>query len=252
MGLFSTGYEANQKEVEKQEQEKKNRGKKLFNYFLPKPEGGKSVEGNLIFLTEKPMNFRKHQISKFKNGKEVWETYVCTEDDKCPFCNNGDRATYNGAFLVIDETPYTDKNGNKHEMNLKTFFYGTRVVSQLERISEKYGLASRECTIVRNGSGTQTTYIIEKGDKVDLEPEEIRDLLPEAIREDFNGTEESLYKILEEQLTMLFPENAVIDDGEEESVSDDSDSIIGVDDEEEEEKPKKKTTGKKTLFKSKK
>ena len=133
-----------------------------------------------------------------------------------------------------------------------------KVVSQLDRISEKYGLSNRDVTIVRLGKGTQTTYTIERGEEEKLSTKEIKNLLPEKLRDEYDGTMDSLMGIVEEQLLMLTKDYTPEDDDEDE---DDEDTMRGrlindddEDDEEEEVRPPKKklssTGGKKKLFKN--
>ena len=261
MGMFKKGFEANRQEKARQEKMAENRGKKLFRFFLAKD----GDEADLIFLTEEPINFQEHNVKGSRNGKEVFNQFTCTGDDNCELCNDGDRPSFKGAFLVWDGRPfeYTDKNGKKQkaEGSLKLFVYGTKVISQLDRISSKYGLAGREITMVRLGSGTSTNYTFERGDKVSLTEKEITNMLPEKLREEYDGTEESLYAIIERQLKMNVKgyNGESSDDSDEEDESyDGRDAVMGVDDDEETgEKPARKlssgkklnSTKKKTLFK---
>ena len=123
------------------------------------------------------------------------------------------------------------------------------LVSQLDRISDKYGLSNRDVTLVRLGKGTETTYTIEKGDKDELTSREIENLLPEKLRDDYDGTVDSLYDIIEEQLMMNTKDYVPDEDTDEDE--DDNDAVIGVEDDEVEEKPKKKLGKSKSMFKSK-
>lgn len=261
MGMFKKGFEANRQEKARQEKMAENRGKKLFRFFLAKD----GDEADLIFLTEEPINFQEHNVKGSRNGKEVFNHFTCTGDDNCELCNDGDRPSFKGAFLVWDGRPfeYTNKNGKKQKAEgiLKLFVYGTKVISQLDRISSKYGLAGREITMVRLGSGTSTNYTFERGDKVSLTEKEITNMLPEKLREEYDGTEESLYAIIERQLEMNVKgyNGESSDDSDEEDESyDGRDAVMGVDDDEETgEKPARKlssgkklnSTKKKTLFK---
>ena len=251
MGLFKKGFEASREEKARQDEARENAGKKLWRFFMPAPEKGKSsTEAELRFLTEEPINFYEHTTKSVRNGKEFYDNYTCTGEN-CPFCADGDRPTYKGAFLVVDrrEFEYTDKDGKKRtgKDQVRLFVQGMRVVSQLDRISEKYGLSNRDVTLVRLGKGTETTYTVEKGDKDELTSREVEQLLPDKLREDYDGTSDSLYSIIEEQLMMntkdYNPEE------EKEEIEDDEDSVIGVE-EEPEERPKKKLGKKKSVFKS--
>ena len=255
MGLFKRGYEASRAEKERQDKARENAGKKLWRFFL----SDDGDEADLRFLTEEPVNFYEHNLKK---GDNRFEQYTCTGDD-CPFCEDGDRPTYKGAYLVVDrrEYEYTDANGKKQKgkNQVRLFVQGMKVVSQLDRISEKYGLSNRDVTIVRLGKGTQTTYTIERGEEEKLSTKEIKNLLPEKLRDEYDGTMDSLMGIVEEQLLMLTKDYTPEDDDEDE---DDEDTMRGrlinddddEDDEEEEVRPPKKklssTGGKKKLFKN--
>ena len=252
-GLFKKGFEASREEKERQDRARENMGKKLFRFFLGAPEKGKSsTEAEIRFLTEEPINFYEHTIKGVHNGKEVYDSYTCTGED-CPFCKDGDRPTYKGAFLVVDRTEfeYTDKDGKKKtgKDRVKLFVQGMRVVSQLDRISERYGLSNRDVTLVRLGKGTDTTYTIEKGDKDELTSKEVENLLPDKLREEYDGTMESLYSMIEEQL-MMCTKDYVPDDEDEEEEDEDDSAVIGVEEEEEKPAPKKKLGKKKAMFKS--
>lgn len=252
MGLFKRGYEASREEKARQDKARENAGKKLWRFFL----AGDGDEADLRFLTEEPVNFYEHNLKK----GDRYEQYCCTGDD-CPLCEDGDRPTYKGAYLVVDrrEYEYTDQNGKKQKgkNQVRLFVQGMKVISQLDRISDKYGLSNRDVTIVRLGKGTQTTYTVERGDEEKLTKKEIEQLLPEKLREMYDGTMDSLYSIVEEQLLMLTkdyePDNDEDDNDEEEDTK--RSKLIGVDDDEEEDVPfkadkKKLSSGKKKLFKN--
>ena len=254
MGLFKRGYEASREEKERQDKARENAGKKLWRFFL----SDDGDEADLRFLTEEPVNFYEHNLKK---GDNRFEQYTCTGDD-CPFCEDGDRPTYKGAYLVVDRRSfeYTDSNGKKQKgkNQVRLFVQGMKVVSQLDRISAKYGLSNRDVTIVRLGKGTQTTYTIERGEEEKLSKKEIEQLLPEKLRDMYDGTMDSLMSIVEEQLLMLTknyePED---DDNEDEDDIEDTKRgrLINVDDDEEdeeEETPKGKLSSsgkKKSMFK---
>lgn len=197
MGMFQRGYDASRAEKERQDKVRENMGKKLFRFFI-KEDG---EEADLRFLNEEPVNFKEHSI----RVGERFENYTCTGDD-CPFCSDGDRPTYKGAYIVIDRRPfeYTDKNGKKQKgkNQPRLFVMGMKVVSQLDRIHERYGLSKRDVTIIRLGKGTQTTYTIERGEEEKMTTKEIKELLPEKLRDDYDGTQESVMDMIEAQLLM--------------------------------------------------
>lgn len=248
--MFARGYEASRAEKERQDRARENSGKKLWRFFLSKD----GEEADVRFLTEEPVNFYEHNL---KRGDGRFEQYCCTGDD-CPFCADGDRPTYKGAYLIVDRRPYeyTDKQGNKKKGKdqVRLYVQGMKVVSQLDRISSKYGLSNRDVTIVRLGTGTQTTYTIEKGETEKITAKEIEQLLPDKLREEYDGTTDSLMSIIEDQLSMLVKDYSPEDDDDEEDDVEDTSSrskLISYDEDDdedlpfEEEKPKKK----KSMFK---
>lgn len=253
MGMFKRGYEASREEKARQDKARENAGKKLWRFFL----ADDGDEADLRFLTEEPVNFYEHNL---KRGDNKYEQYCCSGEN-CSLCEDGDRPTYKGAYLVVDrrEYEYTDKNSKKQKgkNQVRLFIQGMKVVSQLDRISSKYGLSNRDVTIVRLGKGTQTTYTVERGDEEKLTKKEIEQLLPESLREMYDGTMDSLYNIVEEQLRMMTKDYIPEDDDEELPFEEDDKKrgrLINVDDDdEEEETPKRKLSsksGKKKLFKN--
>lgn len=248
--IFARGYGASRAEKERQDKARENMGRKLYRFFL----SDDGDEADVRFLTEEPVNFYEHNL---KRGDNKYEQFTCTGDD-CEFCDDGERPTYKGAYLIVDrrEYEYTDKDGKKKKgkNQVRLFVQGMKVVSQLDRISEKYGLSNRDVTIVRLGKGTQTTYTIERGDEEKLTEKEIRQLLPEKLRDSYDGTADSLMSIVEEQLLMNTKGYETIkdDDEDEEDIDDGRDKLIGADEDDEEEPPKKKLLAgkkKKSMFK---
>ena len=247
MGMFKRGYEASREEKAKQDKARENSDKKLWRFFL----AGDGDEADLRFLTEEPVNFYEHNI---KVG-DRFESYCCTGKD-CSLCDEGDRPTYKGAYLVVDRREFEyEKDGKKQKgkNQVRLFVQGMRVVSQLDRISDKYGLSNRDVTIIRLGKGTQTTYTIERGDEEKLTTKEIKNLLPEKLRDEYDGTMESLMTIVENQLLMSVKDYVPEDeeDEDEDEGEDMRDKLIGDEDDEEEEDTPKKVVKKKSLFKSK-
>ena len=251
MALFNKGYSAVKEEKKRQEEQKENMSKRLFRFFL----SGEGSEAKVRFLTEEPVTFSEHTIKKTVNGKERYDSIVCSQDSKCPYCDEN-RASFKGAYLIWDYTPFEvkDDNGKKKKVNgsLKLYVAGTRVLSQLDRLSSRYGLVSRDYEISRSGSGTSTTYMIERTDEVSkLSSKQIENMLPERLRELFDGSMDSLYTIVEEQLKMYLPTGSSDDDeddddyeeeykGRKNLVSYDDDDDEDEDEEDEEPAPKKK------------
>ena len=256
--LFNRGYEKANKEIDKIEQERKKREGRLWRLFL-KRDGD---EVDIRFLTEEPISFYEHPVKK---GNK-FENIICTGED-CPLCED-DNPSFKGAYLVWDYTEYTDRNKKKHKGQLRLYVGGSRIVTQLERLSEKYGLTNRDWTVIRNGDGTATTYTFDRGDEYKLTRKEIENMLPDNYKEIYDGTAESLYTIVEKALQAELPSNSKKrsdDDYDDEDYDDDYDEeyddeeddndYVDGEDEDEEERPRKssvkKTSGKPTLSKSK-
>lgn len=221
--LFARGYEASREEKERQDRVRENMGKKLWKFFLT----GDGDEASVHFLTEEPVNFYEHNL---KRG-DKYEQYTCTGNE-CPFCKDGDKPTYKGAYLIVDhrEFDYTDKNGKKQngKDQVRLYVQGMKVVSQLDRISNRYGLSNRDVDIVRLGNGTQTTYTIERGDECKYTTKEVKNLLPEKLRDDYDGTEDSLMSIVEEQLLMMTKDYNPDDEDDEEDTDDGRSKLISM------------------------
>lgn len=265
--LFKKGYEAAREEKKRQEEVRENMNKRLFRFFLT----GDGAEARIRFLTEEPINFNEHTIKVNRGGKERYDNVLCCGDDGCPYCENGDRPSFKGAFLIWDYSTFEakDKNGKKKKVkgSLKLYIAGTRVLSQLDRLSSRYGLTSRDYEISRTGTGTDTSYMFERTDEVSkLTKAQITNMLPDKLREDFDGTMESLYAIIEEQLKTYLPDYKGNDEEpEDEEDYDGEDNLVDYeeDDDDEEEvtlRPKSKSSfskksptlskGKKTSIKS--
>ena len=255
MGMFKKGYTAVREEKQRQDENREKAGKNLWRFFL----SNDGDEADVRFLTEEPVTFYEHTVKGMRNGKEVYDTIVCSGDSNCSLCASGDKPTFKGAFLIWDMRPYeyTDKDGKKQKGKgqLRLYVQGARVLSQLDRISSKYGLTNRTITVVRLGKGTSTTYTIEKGDEEGkLSQAEIKNMLPEKLREMYNGTADSLYSIIEECLSNSISGSANNDEDDDEEYSNRS-NLVSVDDDEEEEAPAPRTTPgikkKPLMFKSK-
>lgn len=256
MGMFKRGYEAAREEKKRQDENREKMGKGLFRFFLAKD----GDEATVRFLTEEPINFYEHTLKRVRNGKEFYDTVVCTQDSDCPYCADGDRPSFKSAYLVWDKREFEAKDSKgkkvKRKGSVKLYVQGTRVTSQLDRLQSRYGLTNREYTISREGSGTSTTYLIDRGDELGkLSKKEIENMLPEKLREEYDGTSDSLYGIVQSQLEMLIEDNGskerFSDDEDDEDEDDDNDRNLISDDEDEDEDElvRKKSSGKKTLGK---
>lgn len=249
MGLFKKGYSAVREEKQRQDENREKMGKQLWRFFLSKD----GEEATVRFLTEEPINFYEHTVKSVRNGKEHYDTVICTEElGGCSLCDSGDKPSFKGAFLIYDKRPYeyTDKQGKKQTSKgqLRLYVQGARVLSQLDRLSERYGLTNRDYIITRSGSGTSTTYMFDRDDDVSkLTEAEVKNMLPEKLREMYDGTMESLYAIVQNQLEMQINGDVDDDDDEEDTKTSASrNNLVGVDDDEDEEEEKPVRTVKKT------
>lgn len=262
--LFQRGYEPAREEKKRQDEVREQSGKRLFNLFL-KDDGD---EAQVRFLTEEPVNFYAHNIKTSRGGKDRFDTFVCTQDDDCPFCDDGDRPSYKGAYLVYDKRTVEVKDaktGKKKKIKgqLRLYIQGMRVIGQLDRLSSRYGLTKCDYIIARVGSGQNTTYTFDRDtdENEKMTKKEIENLLPEKLRNMYDGTLESLYAIVEDQIAMMLPgdedshghkDDDDDDDDEDDKeaerrrrrnlVSDDDDDDEDDDDEDEDEKPRKKSS----------
>ena len=203
-GHFKRGYKPLAQEAKRQEARRASLRERLFEFYLKDDKD----EADVRFLLEEPCNIRVHQVQrKAGNGKTFYDSVICSENDRCPYCEMGDNPTVKGATLVVDRRPfeYTDERGKKKkgQNQVKLFIQGTKVMGQLERISDKYGLTDRDVTIIRLGTGTNTSYTIERGDEEPVTAKEIKNALPDWCRDEYDGTEDSLYDILEAQLEKM-------------------------------------------------
>lgn len=205
--LFQRGYEPAREEKKRQDEQREQSGKRLFNLFL-KDDGD---EAQVRFLTEEPINFYAHNIKTVHGGKDRFDTFVCSQDDDCPYCEDGDRPSYKGAYLVYDKrtVEVKDKNGKRKKIHgqLRLYIQGMRVIGQLDRLSSRYGLTKCDYIIARVGSGQNTSYTFDRvsDENEKMTKKEIENLLPEKLRDMYDGTMESLYSIVEDQITMMLP-----------------------------------------------
>lgn len=218
MALFKKGYEAVRVEKKRQEDARENMGNRLFRFFLSKD----GAEARVRFLTEEPINFNEHTVKVYSGGKERYNNVICSGEDDCTLCADDDKPSFKGAFLIWDYSEYEskDKNGKKKTVkgSLKLYVAGTRVLSQLDRLSSRYGLTSRDYEISRAGSGTDTTYMFERTDEDGkLTKAQITNMLTENMKKEFDGTIDSLYDIVKEQLTLYLPKGEETEDEEDDT-----------------------------------
>ena len=233
--MFERGYKAVEAAVERSAQAQELAGKKLYRFYMKADPKGKAVSAEVRFLTEEPITFDEHTIPR---GGNKWDNAICVPD--CPHCAEGNKPSFKGAYLVYDYRTYADKNGVEQESGLRLFVMGQRVLTQLDRISTKYGLSNRNVEIERSGTGQNTSYQVDRGEEEKLTKEDIKAMIPEKLQDQYDGTQESLMVMVENQLKLLISNSSdeEEDDGEEIPVNK---NIIGVDDEEEKPSPAKKS-----------
>lgn len=234
------GFTEAKKEQKRIDKRKENASSNIWRFFLKDGD----VDVPVRFLTEEPILFYEHSVQR--NGK--WETTTC-KGDGCELCDDGLKASYKGAWLIVDgrEYEYTDKNGKKQTGSdqVRLYVRGSTDIAKLDRLSNKYGLTSRPYFATKTGSGTSTSYELDRGDESELTAKELENLLaklPKKYKEYANPEDmDTLYDIVED---CIFGD--VIE----------SDSTSDSNDEEEEEKDidegvrsKESSTPKKKLFK---
>lgn len=237
------GYKAVKEEEERREKAREARKGKLWRVFFPK-DADEDYEIPLVFLTDEPLCYKEHVINV---GGRI-EQHTCTEDEDCPYCAEGNKPRFVGAFLVIDrsEVEVKDKKTNKKKIvsdRLKLLVRGTTDLAKLERLDKKYGLLDKEWNVYKTGSDTSTTWNFDRGDEVEFTKKELKNIIPEQ----FQAMD--LYDIVEAQILPNEDEEDedrdYVDDDDNEDVSR---GVVGLDEEEEDEedKPTRRTRSSKS------
>lgn len=224
------GYKAVREEEARREKAREESKGKLWRVFFPK-DADEEYEIPVVFLTDEPLCYREHVV----NVAGKISQHTCTEDDDCPYCAEGNKPRFVGAFLVVDRSTYetTDKKTNKKKKvkdRLKLLVRGTTDLAKLERLNKKYGLLGKEFNIFKTGSDTTTTWNFERGDKVKFSKKELENIIPESLQE-----YDDYYDIVEAQ---ILPREEEIDEDEYEDDDDDTDDVakgvMGMEDDEDE------------------
>lgn len=242
--LFNTGYTAVKEEKERQERNREKVKGKLWDFYL----SDDGDEAQVRFLTEEPVNYYAHSVPE-KGGR--YQEHICTQDDDCEYCNEGDKPQFKSAYLIWDKREYetTNEKGKKVKKSgcLRLYTQGTKVTSQLARISSKSGITVKDLNIVRSGKGTQTSYMFENDfEREPLTADEVREMLavlPEEQQAMYKGDvkkgNKSLLNVVMAQLEMRM-------DDYEEDKNTDYDESDGDEDEEETPRRSSKSSAKKT------
>ena len=177
--IFKRGFTAMQEEEERRKKIAEMKKGKLWRFFLN--EGEEDVP--LIFLTNEPICFWEHTIQE--GGRYV--NVPCTGDD-CEYCDTR-KPSFVGAWLVVDrrEYTYTDKEGKERTVKdrIKLLVRGMTTGAQLQRLDKKYGLLEYEWFVTRTGTGKNTTWNFDRGEKIELTEKQLdalREQLPEKYR----------------------------------------------------------------------
>lgn len=221
------GYKAVKEEEARRERAREEMKGKLWRVFFPK-NADEDFEIPVVFLTDEPICYKEHVIRE--NGKI--ENHTCTEDSSCPYCAEGDKPRFVGAFLVVDrsEVEVKDKKTKKTKIvkdRLKLLVRGTTDLAKLERLDRKYGLTDIEWAIMKTGTDTSTTWNFDRGDEVEFTKKELDNIIPEQ----FKGMD--FYDIVEAQI--LPSEHDEEDDEDDYDEDEVADGVVGMDEDEEDE-----------------
>lgn len=148
MSWFSEGYDV-------VEQESKRIDEAMNKSFVPNFILKEDEEAKVVFLTTEPVNFYEHYL-KAQN-----KYFTCSQDG-CPLCEMGNKASYRGAYLVLDlrYEEWVDKQGKKQsrQNTIKVMKHGVKALKQIKKQHAKRGLDKFAWEIARTGSGTDTSY----------------------------------------------------------------------------------------------
>lgn len=253
--LFNTGYSAVKEEKERQERNRERIKGKLWDFYL----SDDGDEAQVRFLTEEPVNYYAHSVPE-KGGR--YQEHICTQDDDCEYCNEGDKPQFKSAYLIWDKREYetTNEKGKKVKKSgcLRLYTQGTKVTSQLARISSKSGITVKDLNIVRSGKGTQTSYMFENDfEREPLTADEVREMLavlPEEQQDMYKGDvkkgNKSLLDVVMAQLEMRMDDYD--EDEDEDKLPFNEDEDYDESDGEEDETPRRssKSSARKTSKKS--
>lgn len=145
---------AAQKAVEQQDAKDEAAAKgNLYRFWMPE-----DAETQITFLDgdlnddgllDIPMYY-EHQVNMNGDWKN-W--FVCTsEDEICPICEGGLKASLVGIMTIIDHTEWKDGKGKTHKNERKLFVAKRQTIKQLQKIATKRdGLAGITFDVSRVG-----------------------------------------------------------------------------------------------------
>lgn len=199
MSVFrKRGFSAHKQEAKKIEERKAKAGSNIWKFFLKDGEEDVPVR----FLTEEPILFYEHTVQA--GGK--WETHTCIGAEKgCTYCESGNKASYKGAWLIVDGREFTYKKDGKDvtgKDQIRLYSRGSTDIGKLDRLSRKWGLTSRPWFATKTGSGTSTSYELDRGEESELTSSELANILaklPEKYRNYADPDDmDTLYDIVED------------------------------------------------------
>lgn len=210
------GFQEYKEEVKRREELAEQKRGKLWRFFLK--DGEEDVE--MIFLTDEPILYYEHMIND--GGK--WVNITCSGEIDCPYCSQGKKPQYRGAFLVVDRREFEvderneqgEKTGKtiKVKDRIKIFSRGSQDLAKLLRLYNKYGLQGKTYYVTKIGSGNKTTYEFDRGEGEALSDKQIAKFL-EQLPDKYSGMD--AYEIVE---TNIFGEEADTNSASKKTVGD--------------------------------
>jgi hypothetical protein len=122
-------------------------------FFL---KSGETTKVNI--LDEESFNIRDH----FVKGKGWFTCIQGLQDEDCPLCEDGNKATNHFVFNVLDPREYVDKKGNSHKNQVKIWRVGITLLRVLEKRRNSYGAyPTLDLEVEKMGQGQSTVYDIQ-------------------------------------------------------------------------------------------
>jgi hypothetical protein len=129
---FGTGYDAVKEAEQEQELAKEARSYGPRRFWMP--PGASTF---ITFLDDGPFTYREHQVKigdEFRN----WFTCLASTGKRCPLCEAGQRASFVGAYSVLDHSKYTDKKDVVHQHERRLYIAKTKTLALLQELSSEY------------------------------------------------------------------------------------------------------------------
>lgn len=133
--------------------------------YLPQLMLKDGEEAEVTFLGDKPFTYYEHFL------KGINRAFTCSQTSDCPLCAIGNKPQFKGAYHVIDhrEEKWQDKKTGENKQRkdtLKVAKFPLRALQGLDRKNAKKGLLNYSWTVSRTGTGNNTTYDFEDGQRV--------------------------------------------------------------------------------------